>query len=41
MQTNPSFAQRFFLAVTAKPKTIVFLGFVFIVISASLLPGLQ
>ncbi len=41
MQTDPTFSRRFFLAITARPRTIVSLGIMFIVMSASLLPGLQ
>ncbi|HHJ39111.1 MAG: hypothetical protein AXA67_11265 [Methylothermaceae bacteria B42] len=41
MRARLPFSQYFFLAVTAKPKTIVFLGFVFIAISAFLMLKLQ
>ena len=41
MQNNPGLAERFFWAITERSRAIVFMGFVLIVISASLLPGLH
>ena len=41
MQTKSSSAQRFFAAITAKPKTVISLGVLLIIVFASFIPTLQ